>query len=192
MNEKRVAKTDRRIAKTKKIFRKALLSLMEKIPYNKITVTDICNYADVNRNTFYYHYENIDVLLNEIISSTLEDIRKSAGDYDDDISVAVIKQCQAYKKNADILTLLLVKNFNITFARQILDMDCMHSEFIIMQKRTEIDSETAEMISSFVSVGGLSIICKWLQNGLKQSPEEIGNLIYSLIVEGVNNFVQRV
>lgn len=42
--------------RTKEIIRDAFWELLEEKPYNKITVQDIVNRCQVNRNTFYYHF----------------------------------------------------------------------------------------------------------------------------------------
>jgi AcrR family transcriptional regulator len=46
-------------------FDKALLSLLEKKPFEYITISEICEDAEVNRSTFYLHYENTTDLLKE-------------------------------------------------------------------------------------------------------------------------------
>ena len=43
----------------------ALLSLLEKKDFSYITVKEICHTANVNRSTFYLHYENTSDLLQE-------------------------------------------------------------------------------------------------------------------------------
>ena len=43
----------------------ALISLLEKKPFEYITVSEICETAGVNRSTFYLHYETIGDLLCE-------------------------------------------------------------------------------------------------------------------------------
>ena len=45
----------------------ALLALLAKIELAYITVKEICAEADVNRSTFYLHYETIGDLLSESI-----------------------------------------------------------------------------------------------------------------------------
>lgn len=45
----------------------ALWSLLGEKPYNKITVQDIVNRCGVNRNTFYYHFQDIPSLTEESI-----------------------------------------------------------------------------------------------------------------------------
>ena len=52
-------------------FDKALLSLLEKKPFDKITVTDIVETCGINRNTFYYYYSDIYDLLEEIFKKEM-------------------------------------------------------------------------------------------------------------------------
>lgn len=46
---------------------KAFLELLEKKEFSYITVKEICEKAEVNRSTFYLHYETIDDLLSESV-----------------------------------------------------------------------------------------------------------------------------
>lgn len=55
--------------KTKKHLSKTLKKLMMKKPLSKITISEIVRSADVNRKTFYYHFESI----NELFKWTLEE-----------------------------------------------------------------------------------------------------------------------
>ena len=45
----------------------ALIALLEKKDFEYISVKEICEAADVNRSTFYLHYENTRDLLEESI-----------------------------------------------------------------------------------------------------------------------------
>ncbi|MBR0366644.1 MAG: TetR/AcrR family transcriptional regulator [Clostridia bacterium] len=50
---------DRRNKKTEAAFTSALFHFLEKKELNKITVKELCEYADMNRGTFYLHYLDI-------------------------------------------------------------------------------------------------------------------------------------
>ena len=52
-----------RMKQTKKLITDTFWQLLEEKPYNKITVQDIVDRCDVNRNTFYYHFQDIPTLL---------------------------------------------------------------------------------------------------------------------------------
>ncbi len=47
---------DKRIRKTKKCLKDTLIELLNDLPFEKITVTNLCDKADISRITFYSHY----------------------------------------------------------------------------------------------------------------------------------------
>ena len=53
-------------------FDKALLSLLEKKPFEYVTISELCEEAGVNRSTFYLHYENTADLLKEATAYVLD------------------------------------------------------------------------------------------------------------------------
>lgn len=59
-------KNDYRIRITKLMIRQSLLSIMKKKSISRITVKELCQNANINRATFYSHYENINSLIEEI------------------------------------------------------------------------------------------------------------------------------
>ena len=64
-------KTDRRTIITKTIIKDALLELLKKTAYEKLTVTALCKEAEITRATFYLHYQNIDDVLDETLDDAL-------------------------------------------------------------------------------------------------------------------------
>ncbi|QFY10065.1 TetR family transcriptional regulator [Nonomuraea phyllanthi] len=55
--------TDRRVRRTRELLRRALIELIVEKGYERITVQDIIDRADVGRSTFYAHYTDKDDLL---------------------------------------------------------------------------------------------------------------------------------
>ena len=62
---------------TKESIVTAVLLLMENMPYNKITITDICKKAGVSRNAFYRNYPKKDAIMRYYLFKITEDYRKS-------------------------------------------------------------------------------------------------------------------
>ena len=60
-------KEDMRTKRTKKALKRSLCELLITKSFEKISVTDICELAEVNRVTFYTHYDDKNVLLNELL-----------------------------------------------------------------------------------------------------------------------------
>jgi AcrR family transcriptional regulator len=65
---------NRRIRMTKKLIKDALVSLLQKKTLDKISVREICDVADVNRSTFYDHYEDIYALFHEMENDFISQI----------------------------------------------------------------------------------------------------------------------
>lgn len=66
-------KSESKYFNTAKKMDKALISLLEEKPFEYITVSEICKRAQVNRSTFYLHYENTADLLSETVRYLLDD-----------------------------------------------------------------------------------------------------------------------
>lgn len=58
-----VKPVDRRVRRTKRRLKEALLALMEERGYERITIRDITERADVGRSTFYSHFDSKEALL---------------------------------------------------------------------------------------------------------------------------------
>lgn len=57
---------DLRSLKTRRLIKKTFLELIKEKGYQHITVTDIAGRALINRKTFYFHYETIEELYEEM------------------------------------------------------------------------------------------------------------------------------
>ena len=57
---------DRRVRKTKKQLRQALMDLMSEKPSKSISVRELAERADINRGTFYIHYKDVGDLLQRL------------------------------------------------------------------------------------------------------------------------------
>lgn len=65
--------TDRRVQRTRRVLRDALLSLLPERGWDEISVQDLCERADIGRSTFYLHFRNKE----ELLASGLDDLRKA-------------------------------------------------------------------------------------------------------------------
>lgn len=58
--------TDRRFIKTEKIIVDSCVALLNEEKMAYITIEDVCHRADVNKSTFYLHYQSLDALFSAI------------------------------------------------------------------------------------------------------------------------------
>lgn len=74
-------KEDLRSIKTKKSIKESFIELVEIKGYNKVSVSDIVNKAQINRNTFYLHYQDKEDLAKKILADVSENMNVALGTY---------------------------------------------------------------------------------------------------------------
>ena len=62
---------DKRITKTKRALKSALLKLLTTQAFDVISITELCKIANVSRITFYTHYKDKFALLDDIFNDML-------------------------------------------------------------------------------------------------------------------------
>ena len=71
---KRLKAEYRSSIRSKTMIKEAMLELMVEKPFDKITITDIVKKANINRGTFYAHYDNTSEVLKSISASVMDEI----------------------------------------------------------------------------------------------------------------------
>ena len=68
-------KTYKNATRTKKWIRKAFVELLaEKKDLNKVSVTELVKRADITKTTFYYHYEDIFAVAEEMGNEMIDEL----------------------------------------------------------------------------------------------------------------------
>ena len=66
MGSKKARKTDRRSVYTRNVIKDSLLSLLAEKDLADISISELCREAEINRGTFYLHYDNTSEVLDEL------------------------------------------------------------------------------------------------------------------------------
>lgn len=184
-------KLDRRIIYTKKIIKEVFLELLKQKPINKITVKELCENADINRATFYSHYKDLFDLLSKIEHETNSYLNELIDNLhiDDNNHLLLIKfiaeNCEFY---------LAYFNNNLSGSAMEETLSLSQKKFIRQwtNDNSSLDTYKAEYLFEFINSSFLCIVKKWLQNGMKESPEEISTLINTLITGAVNALLKEI
>lgn len=169
-------KTDHRVRYTKMVIKESLLKLLTERSINKITVTDICREAGINRNTFYTHYANQFELLSMIENDLFEDI-KQVGMSSSNPQKLSYELCKYIKANQTICEVLFSAHGNKELLERILYIS---HDLTIERWKTELkyfDPQLFESWYTFTAHGSIAIIKKWVSSGLKESPSKIAAFI---------------
>ncbi|HCS75351.1 MAG TPA: TetR family transcriptional regulator [Clostridiales bacterium] len=179
-------KTDRRVKYTKALLKEALVDLLKDHHISKISVTALCDEADVNRSTFYAHYTDQFDLLRQIEDEVINNLKIYLEQYMDDrmpITEQNLKGILEYAKtNADLFVVLLGENVDHAFHNDLMEL----VELIPFQYNA-VDSKK-EYLLTFAITGCISVLYRWLVEGREETPEEMANLVLKVIYNGLLSF----
>ena len=180
-------KTDFRVRYTKETLRKSLLELMGERPIERITVTDICRTAGINRGTFYKHYADPYALLSQIQDELYRSIQKSVmKTVAENANASVLEEIfSAIAENGDLCRVLLSENGDKAFLRKV--MNIAHDRMTANWKTAfELKStEDVDMIYAFIANGSVAVIQNWVAGGLKRTPKEMARFIDTITNQGM-------
>jgi len=64
---------DKRIIKTKKNIKATLIAMLDEMPFEKVSVADLCRRGEISRITFYTHYEDKYALVAEMYNDYVKE-----------------------------------------------------------------------------------------------------------------------
>lgn len=189
-------KTDRRTRYTKMVIKDAFLQLVKKKPIQKITVSDICALAELSRPTFYFHYEDIYALIDEIgsemlVSADLGAVTKLTIEDRDEILAAILNLVRIIERNEDIYRICVLERGVATgLPRRI--AEALQKTIVKkwrdegkLQKDVHPDYFTEYLQASFNSV----IACWISHKERRESAEDVARIIKTFLMDGLTGFV---
>ena len=168
----------RSAVRSRRMIRSAFLELLREKSYEKITVTDIVNRADINRSTFYAHYPDVrglvEQITGEIINHSVEMAREM--DIQDFIAdpLPYLQDLNSYGlENAELYKLLSLSDFALRQMDQVkLTLSERLSSAVEIPEHIR-NSEDFQIQMNFFLGGIFNIYTLWLQGLLACSMDDI-------------------
>ena len=175
----KIVANSRRAQMTKKLFSSALIELMQVKPYHKITVKEICEQADLNRTTFYLHYNDISELFNEIVLDLEEELTRYVPPTKkkQDRVIALSKYLTYVKNNHVVFRMLMSSDQNGGAKTKILTDILAYRKDNLPVFGSE---KTSKYVYSFIIDGCISMVLNWIGNGFDIEIDELAKLMDKL------------
>lgn len=186
---------DRRITRSKKALRDALIVLMEERGFDGITVNDLCVRADLNRGTFYNHYQDKEDLLETFEDEIMEELDRFQAKMKD-LSLKEILYFQVKKKPLPFLVELfdylreegrflhavLGPGGDVGFGPRLRDSVCGNLIQSILHERYRNDpTPFVNYYIAFFASAYLGVIMQWIETGMRESSEEMALIAMRLL-----------
>ncbi len=188
--KRRLNNTDRRVKRTKKALRDALLTLLEKKTINQISVTELTNLADVNRATFYFYYTDLLDMLQQIQSETYQSFKNIILETPENINTieGFTEYCERLfvlcKEHESVVRFVFQNDINNQVYKQIqmLMLDAIPNTKAIYPKDNPVRFST-----DFILNGIVGILIDWLDEGMTIPPRELAEFCAHIYLNGSIN-----
>lgn len=187
--------------RTKKWIASAFLELADLVPPGKITVKMLCERAGVNRSTFYYHFDSIQVLIHWIYHEEVnEPVLKRIREEKAYTEISVLALTRIYErrsfwkkvlrlKTADEFTAFMLRdtkeNWRLLIAALLSDQG-QSMEDLPHEKQLAL-----EYIAEYYCAAHFHVTLLWMRQGMEPAPGEIAALMDSIASDGFYIAVQK-
>jgi len=180
---------DRRINKSKTALKEALLMLMDNKDFSKITITDIVNLSNLNRGTFYKHYQTKEELLGDLIEEVIEDLNRSYREpylqkdklEISDLSSSSIKIFEHVFLYRKFYKIIIHSNVLPGFQNKI----CQVLKDLVLQdlstKNGLIKNINPEIFSSYMAYAIFGLIVEWVNGNFSYTPSYMSEQLIEIL-----------
>ena len=169
---------------TKRAIADSLKELTKAKTFDKISVKDISEKCGINRQTFYYHFEDKFALLKWIYETDLLDKYLQDVNFDNwNIKLELILTDMAADKQFYTNTINHTENYiqEYLLAQKIFE----HAIAVIDESandeaRISVSDAQRNFIARFFAYGSCGIIIEWVSHGMEETPSYISNSMKTL------------
>ena len=182
---------DRRQQKTRQAIFHAFEQLLARKNYNKITVQDIIDEANVGRSTFYAHFETKDDLLYEMCTNLFDHVFSDQPNVETSHNFSLSEgNCRTIvshilyhlRDNGSKLARLFTGESSEIFIMYFKDY---LNKMIFQYLLDEIEQKNPHVPESFlqnhITGSFVNMVQWWIRNGMKESPDDLADYFLSVI-----------
>lgn len=189
-------KQDRRIRRTRKLLKESLIDLMQEKEFMNISVREITDRADLNRGTFYLHYQDTRHLLQEIEDETLEEFRKMLNHYKESpqkqsLMPMLIPLIDYAGDNAHICRILFENSAAIDFLIRLKQEIHQCGDEIIQELFPDTDDTVMTYFFEFVTAGLIGLMKKWLDSDQALPREQLAEIADQAILGTAHQLLKK-
>lgn len=178
---------DRRVRRTKALLLKGLMQLMEAKDIKDISVKELSDLVDINRSTFYLHYNDIYDMLNQIETELFLEFNEILDRTMPDSLAYISAQATLFEifsfleRHRDAVKTMMGPHGDLAFVNRMKNLVQERLSNALNSNQAHYDYA---YIESFIVSGCIGVIQTWLNHPTPKSPEEMSVMCNSLLTKG--------
>ncbi len=181
------AKTDRRTRRTKALLLEGLMHLMETKDIKDISVKELSDLVDINRSTFYLHYNDIYDMLEQIENELFLEFnaildRTICREFQPDSAQTTLFEIFSFlERHRDVTKTIIGPHGDLSFVNRMKNLVKERIHCLLNSNQPNGDYAYTE---AFVVSGCVGVIETWLSHPAPKSPEDISAMCSTLLTKG--------
>lgn len=171
--------TNQRVVVTKRMLREALMRLLKGKPLEKISITELCHEAQINRTTFYRYYEFPKDILLEMQREFFEEI---LGGFQQPLTVKDVERffC-CLSEQASLVKLFFQYNSDADWAHVFEQIYRSFPEENMMKGFRNMDENSAKLLSTYLAGGAFFLVRQWIVEDIPMSPKDVSAIALNVL-----------
>ncbi len=176
---------NRSVRNTKRRLRESLIKLVGRKPLSAVTVSELTEDADVNRSTFYFHYQDVSAMIKEMedqfisdFSIALDALEQKSHDF-----ITILVKC--LERHMDLCRILLGANGDMAFVEKMKGIVETRCSRIWKDAVPGMSDRDAQVLDSFLIGGVMSTVQAWVLDNERADADSIAAILNRLVFEGI-------
>ncbi len=183
---------DGRVRYTKMSIKNALIELLNEKPISKVSVTELCKRAKINRATFYSHYIDIFDLYKQVEDELITKVTENLGPILSDECSNTEEVLESFfifvDENRDICRHFLSNIDDSGFTAKVVGF--IEEEFTNKWAHSrDIPEKMLKPTVLFAATGSIGILREWLRGSVKLNPAQLSKIILLLTERGISGMI---
>lgn len=167
---------------TKELIRNEFIELLNKKPIHNLTVTELARKCDIERKTFYYHYENLTELIKEIFQ---EELTMVVEEFNETLSWedSFILAAKFILENKKAIKHLYQSDYREDVEKYVFSIagEIMYKYVERASEETDAKDVDKKLIAYFYQCALSSALIQWVATDMKTDPTIMTNRIGKLM-----------
>lgn len=175
--------TDRRILRSRRLIREAMLDLLEEKPLAKIGISELCQRAEINRNTFYCHYSTPADVLAQMENEILDHLRAAltASAEKERVAETALAVLAGEKR---LTRVLLSDHAGPHFSKSVAALAAARAQAAADSRLGKLDPGYQAMLVDFTIAGGAAVVKRWAEDGFQEPYQDVAKFLRILLDHG--------
>jgi AcrR family transcriptional regulator len=183
---------DRRIQKTRQLIITTFIALLAEKGFEKITINDIAERANINRGTVYLHYTDKFDLLDKCIEAYIELLLDHCANSDDtNLNASAFQRMFEYVEKHFSIYKLLLRNEGLGFFRNRLYALIAQTVTEVIGIKSGNNALSNGVTTHFLTSGFIGVLEWWINNSMPCGVQEITEQLMFLLEPYTKHLVSR-